>query len=185
MAIPSDDHMLAFGKIIHHYASAEAGIKITLSGLLKIELARLLILTEPCSAMSLRNVAKSLVKGIWPEEDSKPREAFCQMVGDLGAFGPLRNSIGHSRWYDGTRPDSIKPAYVDIRSGTAKYFGVDEEERDWTVPELNAEADKLLKLNQRIAKFLVTSGALANIDAMALAKREEMEAREGMPSKDS
>lgn len=155
------DHLLGFGGIIHYYASAEAGIKIGLATVLGVELIDVMILCEPYSSLDLRNVAKSISKAhepITPEV-----ERFLQLIGDFGAFGPMRNLIAHSRWKAGQREGSIKPTRLDIRDGKARAYGMLEDERDWTAPELFEEADKLVDLNRRIGQFLTDVDAESRI----------------------
>lgn len=162
MAVPTKAQFEAFGTIVHFYACAESGIKITLTGMLDIDLVELLILTEPASSFDLRNVAKSIAK----QRCTKPKELerFIQIVGDLGAFGPLRNAIGHSRWTKGKRRGSIKPLGIDIRSGSVRLVGKEPDERDWTAKELKAEGQKLRAINQRLVQFMRDNGI---IEAMA------------------
>lgn len=69
-------------------------------------------------------------------------------------FGPLRNAISHNLWREGVRPNSIKPMRLDIRSGKPKYKGTDDTERDWTLPELEAEAVRLNVLHATQLKLL-------------------------------
>jgi hypothetical protein len=155
--VVTKDHLLGFGAIIHYYATAESGIKMGLACVLGIELIDLMILSEPYTSLNLRNVSKSIAKvrePITPEA-----ERFLQIVGDFGAFGTLRNLIAHSRWREGHRAGSIRPSRLDIREGKARVYGLGEEEEDWTVADLWAEADKLVDLNRRIQAFLVDVGA--------------------------
>ena len=155
MATPSEAHLLAFGRIMHAYATVESGIKIALSGILEIDLAHALIAFEPYTAASLKNVAKSLAK-----QRLKPdlAETFACIVGDWSAFAGLRNTIAHSRWTVGDRPDSIKPRGVSIEKGHARFVGDDDGEKSYTVEYLNDAVCKLHAVNERLKEFLKTSG---------------------------
>ena len=182
MVLVTRDHMTAFGAITHYYACAESGLKICLAGMAEMDLRVMLIFTEPYSAVNLRNVCKSIAKAKYlPDDPLGPR--FTQLAGDLGAFGPLRNHIAHSRWTRGQRQGSIRPFGVDIRSGAPKFHGLDPSERDWTSDELLTEADKLSLLNRRIVQFITDSGiseAMAENDAASSASTE---ADEGISDK--
>lgn len=183
MPHPNDDQLCAFGAIIHYYACAESGIKIALAGMLRIDLVELLILTEPHSSMDLRNVAKSIAKErfkLTPEV-----ERFCQLVGDLGAFGALRNAVAHSRWTKGARQCSIKPFRVDIRSGSARFIGDDDEERDWTADELTEQGQKLFELNHRIVQFMKETGIAAAMERKDATISEAMDESGGSSTNDS
>jgi hypothetical protein len=162
MATPSDAHLLAFGRIIHNFASVEMGVKIALSGILDAEIDAALITFQPYGAVHLRNVAKSLAK-----ERLKPNlaEQFCQLVGDWYRFNAIRNTIAHNRWTESYREGAIKPRYVSIREGRADWFGNSEEEEDFTAAELEARAQELHLINERLKKFLQTSGLADIIDA--------------------
>jgi hypothetical protein len=161
MATPSEAHLLAFGRFIHAYAAVESGIKIALSGVLGTELDAALISFAPYRASDLRNVAKSLAK-----ERLKPPEAeqFCCIVGDWFQFNGLRNIIAHSRWTEGLREGAIKPRRLNIREGKADWVGDKPDEQEYTAPELQGRADKLNEVNERLKKFLQTSG-LADVIA--------------------
>lgn len=151
------DHMAAFGHIVHAYAFAEMGIKMAAAHMAGIDRFDFLILSEPYGAAQLRNVVKSLIKSLHIRHPEEAR--FVQIVGDLGAFAPLRNDIAHSRWKKGARPNSIKPAGIRISSGSPKLVGEDPNERDWLLSELEHEVDKLSVLTGRIGQLLLDIGA--------------------------
>ena len=132
-----------------------------MGGILGIHTFDALILSEPMSSASLRNVVKSITKAsLLPQ---KQKEQFIQIVGDFGAFGPIRNTVAHHQWTSGTRSGSLRPVSVDIRSGDAKLLGMEDSERDWLASELLTEAAKIQKLNSRILEFQVHSGLAASI----------------------
>lgn len=155
MTVPSDDHLIAFGRVMHNYAAVESGIKIAMSGILEIDLAHALIAFEPYSAINVKNVAKSLAK-----EKLKPKlaETFCHIVGEWSAHNTLRNTIAHTRWTNGIRPGSIKPRNLSIKEGRAKFVGDGEDEADYTADDLEAAATKLHEINERLKMFLELSG---------------------------
>ena len=162
MANPSKAHFEAFGALTHHYACVETGLKITLAGILNINLGLVLILAEPYSAVNLRKVIKSVAK--MHEWKSGRLDQLMQIVGDLKVHGQLRNQIAHSRWTNGTRPNSIKPRNVDIRSESARFIGDDPEERDWTADEIQECAEQLIQLNARVVRFNHESGLTERIE---------------------
>ena len=153
-------HFTAFGLSINAYASAEFSIKAAISGLLGVSFAEGLIVTEPYSAVTIKNVATSLVK--LSKLPKAQRAAFVQHVGDWAAFSALRNQIAHNRWENGKRPGSVHAVGYDIRSGTPKWI-VNDKSRDWMVDELIAEAQKLADVNTRLIEFLQTTGFLESI----------------------
>ena len=162
MATPSEAHLLAFGRILHNYASVETGIQISLSAILGIGLGDASIAFQPYTASSLRNVAKSLAK-----ERLKPKlaEQLCCIVGDWFHYNGVRNLIAHTRWTEGARPGALKPRGVSIREGRARWLGGDPDEQDFTATELEQVAHELHKINERVKQFLVTSGLGPIIEA--------------------
>lgn len=164
MAIPLEAHMAAFGRVIHHFAFVETGIKIAVSGILECDLGAVLIMSEPYSSSDLKNVAKSLAKERLKPEHS---EKFCQIVGDWSKFAPLRNVIAHSRWTDGDSPGTIKPRSVKIREGRADWIGDDPAEKSFSAPDLEGIANELHKIDRRLRAFLTSSGIDAVIEEKA------------------
>jgi len=150
------DHLLGFGAIVHYYAQVETGIKLGVAETVGVSYIEMLILSEPYGTQNLRNVAKSLIKS--RDEINSHQERFLQIIGDLGAFGPVRNAIAHSRWIEGKRPGSIKPTRIDIREGKPRIFGAEDDDKDWTAEDLYAAADKLADINRRMAQLLVECG---------------------------
>lgn len=179
----SEGHLNEFGEIIYLYATAESGIKIALSDILQMDLGEMLILTEPYSSQNLRNVAKSIIKQRTSE--GPLRDRFVGIIGRFGTFGRIRNHIAHSRWTAGARPNSIRPFGIDIRSGTAKFLGIDTDEEDYTPEDLVKVAGDLLRLNQDIVQFLDDVGATARMEQKAASIRSEIDWREGSSTKDS
>jgi hypothetical protein len=155
-------HLLGFGGIIHHYAFAELGIKTALAHVIGVSLTDVVILSEPYTSLSLKNVAKSLVKARTPITPEGQR--FLQLVADFATFSQIRNKIAHTRWVVGDRPNSIRSAGIDIRDGKPVVIGVDRPEPDWTPEELYAESDKIAALAGRISKFLIDTGAASSME---------------------
>jgi len=158
----NDANLLVFGKIVHLYAQIEWGVRSMLAGILETPLVEALVASEPYSASALKNVVKSATK--LSRLSTGEQEEIIQIVGNWGAFAGLRNAIAHRRWETGTRPDSIRPVGIDIRSGKPVMIG-DTEDRDWIEAELLAEAQKLHELNQRAIAFYHDSGMADAIGA--------------------
>jgi hypothetical protein len=158
MAAPTEKHLLAFGRLITNFAFCELGIKFVMGGILETGIDETLIAFEPYSATDVRNVAKSLAK-----ERLRPElaEQFCQIVGDWFKHNGLRNIIAHSRWTTGARPGAIKPIGVSIREGKAKWLGIpdiDDGSEGYTSDEIEAAAQELKSLGERLRKFILSTG---------------------------
>jgi len=168
--------MTAFGRVIHHFAFVETGIKLAIGGILGANLDAVLIMAEPYRANDLKNVAKSLAK-----ERLKPphSEQFCQIVGDWAKFSSLRNLIAHARWTDGDRPGTIKPRGVKIRDGRAEWLGDDPAETSYSAAELEALAAQISQVDQRLRAFFTTSGLALIIEASTTDNNSEISTGSG------
>lgn len=162
----TDKHFEAWGRIVYAYAAMEAGIKLAISGILGLAPSDTFILANPYTSLNLRNVAKSVAKLYLQPKDA---ETFVQIVGDYGAFARVRNDICHNRWTFGDRPNSLRPAYMEIRSGRADPKGYNEGESDYTLDDFGEKANDLFELNRRLVSFLKSSG----IDERIARKIEE------------
>lgn len=151
----TDAHFHAFGVITTAYASCETGIKLCLAGTLGLPPYNIMILTEPYSSLALRNVAKSIAKLDMPPQF---QEQFIQIVGDWGSQGKLRNYIAHNRWTRGTRPKSIRPVQMDIRSGKANFTGYEDGDPDYSLEDIQRAASTLVRIDERIRRFLKNTG---------------------------
>ena len=72
----------------------------------------------------------------------------------------LRNNIAHSVWRKGRKPGAIKPMSMSAR-GVLKLLGSDHNEREWTAPQLEAEARKIHQLGIDLAKFMDRYGLVS------------------------
>jgi hypothetical protein len=149
------EHFNVWGRIVYAYASAEYGFKLTLAGIMDIWPHEVFILTDGNSAASFRNVAKSIGKLKLSEPELSE---FVNLIGEFGSHGPIRNHICHSRWARGTRPGSITPTHINIRSGKAKVLGYSGEEEDYTLDDFEKAAGGLFMLNYRIITFMEQTG---------------------------
>lgn len=173
MPIPSAAHFKAFGELIYQYAGAETGLKFCLSGMLNLPPNIVMILTEPYSALNLRNVVTTLAKEY--QFDGVKAQELIQIIGEFKTFAALRNHIAHSRWTPGRRRGAIKPRTVDIRSEKAVWRGSDPDEPDWTAKEIEAAAKRLSALSYRTLQFMEAGGLTARIDAHIAAAKAETE----------
>mgnify|MGYP003657661768 CR=1 FL=1 len=157
------NHFEVFGRVVHVYAVVETAVQIALSGILRLPLHQTMILSAPYSSLQLKNVAKSSAKECLTPEHS---QTFCNLVGQWSAHSQLRNSIAHNRWTRGSRENSIRPVFINVRAGKAKFGGYEDHERDWTIEEMAQSFEELAKLNERIKKFLRDSGLEQTIASM-------------------
>lgn len=151
----------AFGALIYSYATVEVGIKTVITGLMETDMHRGFISTAPYPATQVANVAKVLA-----EEFVKPSLAkeITALVSRWQGHDALRIYIAHHRWRPGIRPNSIRPTYFDVRTGSLRVKGFDEKEKDYTVEEIFAAALDLSDINDGLKAFLEKTGLMAAID---------------------
>jgi hypothetical protein len=137
-------HFYAFGYIVSTYAKVEQGFKFIIAQIIGVRRHVALVLSEPYTSENLRDVIKSLAESDLAFDKA---ERVVDLAKRFEKFGPLRNAIGHNLWKEGARADAVKPMRLDIRSGKTRYKGLDATERDWTLAELDAEAQKLNQLH--------------------------------------
>jgi len=156
-------HFEAFGRIISGSALVETGIKVTLSAIMHSHSHYVHVLTAPYTANDLYNVAKSLAK-VHFSEDENNRDLLIELIGKYKSYTRLRNFIAHSFWVKGTRLGSIRPAYMSVREGRAEGRGFSDEERDYTILELQDAANGLLALYEEFKGFLKSSGLALSME---------------------
>jgi len=74
----------------------------------------------------------------------------------------VRNSIAHCVWRKGRRSGTIKPMSMSAR-GALKLLGSEHNEREWSAPELMAEAEKIHQLGTDLAAFMKQYGLLPSL----------------------
>jgi hypothetical protein len=151
------DHFHAFGHIVSTYAKVEQGFKFIIAKIIGVPRHVAVILCEPYTSHDLRNVVRSIQAA--HDLPCGMAERITGLAKQFENFGPLRNAISHNLWREGVRSNSIKPMGLSIRSGKPKYKGVDDAERDWTLPELEGEALGLNALHATQLKVLDDLGA--------------------------
>ena len=150
-----DAFMSEFGRIVHLFAVCEVDIKLAIAAMSEISPTIAGVLGEPYGAQNVKNVASSIAK---LRLDPSLQEEFSGIIGEIFSFSKLRNQIAHNRWIPGKRRNSFKPMRVNIRNNKAEFIGLDDEERDYTAKELNAEYQRLYKFDCKLIDFMEKSG---------------------------
>jgi hypothetical protein len=164
MALPSEAHLVACGRLIHNFAYCEFGIKLVIGGTMRTGIDETMIALQPYSAAHVHDAAKSLAK---EKLNAKIAGKFCQIVGDWFKHNGLRNTVAHSRWTIGDRPNSIKPQGVSIRRGRVRWLGIkgiDDGAIDYTAEDIEAAARELADVGERIKVFIQSTRLSPVID---------------------
>jgi hypothetical protein len=171
-----DTHMNAFGRIAYGYANVEVGIKFCIGGMLQLNSGHAMTITAPYQAYSVASVAKCLA-----DETLKPELAkrLRKLINRWIEYTSLRTAVAHHRWRPGTRPDSIRPTFFDIKTGEIEVKGFDPTERDYTTPELFALANELWQLRGDVLKFMHEAGLNEIIERKDAAISEKIASSEG------
>lgn len=152
------DHLELFGRITVFYAYNELGFKMIVAWLAGVEQERFWVMASPYNANDLYNVSKSIVKLVLPDEKNSDRVRLINLIGEWKRHSTVRNHIAHAIWTTGTREDSIRPVYMNIREGRADGRGYGPEEKDYTLDELIDHATALEKNYRSIQSFIVEKG---------------------------
>lgn len=171
-------HYEAFGLIIAGSARVETVVKVALAAMMHSHSHYVHVLTAPYTSTDLYNVAKSLTKMHFGENDKFGAQAI-ELIGRYKSFSQLRNFIAHCSWVDGSRDDSIRPVYMKIREGRADGRGFSDDERDYTLNELRESALALFKLNDDFVAFIRASGLAANMDENTAETSKQIDSSDG------
>ena len=146
-------HFHVFGHLVSTYAKVEHGMKLLITRFAGMPDEAGFILFEPYSALDICNVISGLVSSYDLPEGIETK--LIEAVSEFKSFAPLRNAIAHDLWTEGSRPASIKPMRIDVRSGKSlRIRGMDDSERDWTFPELEAEVSRMSTLHGALIKLV-------------------------------
>lgn len=121
-----------------------------------IDDTKLVILTKSMNYSQKRDTLYSymVVDNYAPDRASRIRELFDR----AHEHNNLRNCIAHAIWVEGTRPNSIRPQYIDVRHGKGRLAGFEDEDRDYTMDELGNAANCLRRITNDIIRYLRDSG---------------------------
>lgn len=152
----SQDHLSRFGSIVYSFAHLEYLMQSVMAGAGELDPDKITVLTKALTYSQKRDTLYSYLKFYnFPAEREVPIKEFFDRAHKHNA---LRNHIAHSMWTKGTRPDTIKPAYIDLRQGRALVGGQDENERDYTMDELGNIANELRNIVSDLVSYLRETG---------------------------
>jgi hypothetical protein len=159
----SNDHLLAFGSIIQNFARFERIIEICISKILLADHALTAVAISNLGYSAKCETLKSLLSlNSWPDLDRS--KTVLEFVTKFNSYVPLRNAIAHHVWKQGKRLGSIKPLSASARGGKAKFQGLFEDEKDYTVDDLFEISNDLGDIHDRFVKFLIDVGAIKAIE---------------------
>jgi hypothetical protein len=151
-------HLSRFGSIVHTFARVEylmqatMGRIIRLSGGNSLTVDTVVLITKPMTYSQKRDALLSLMEAFKLSEPAKTE--ITTLFNAAHNHNALRNHVAHALWRRGTRPESIKPAFLDLRQGKGRIGGYEDEDRDYTLEELSEIADKLLVTRSAIIQYL-------------------------------
>jgi hypothetical protein len=159
----TNDHLLAFGSIVQDFARFERLVEICISKILSANYTLTAITISNLGYIAKCQAPESLlILTPWPDQDRA--HTVSRFITNFNCLTPLRNSIAHHAWKEGSRPESIKPLSARSRGGRAKFQGVSDDERDYTAVELFEIANRLMGIHDDFTKFLISVGAITSID---------------------
>lgn len=154
----TEEHLRAFGHIIHQFARLELLIQCLLGPIVGVNIAVAVTLTAEMAYRAKRDTLKSFLAHtkIAPEIVTQ----INSYVDQIDGLNWLRNEIAHSQWKPGKRPGSIKPWRIVVRGGAGKMKGGDLNEPDYLADDLLNYAEKLTNLYNDFSLYLAKVGLL-------------------------
>ena len=146
------EHCCAFGAITVAFARHEMLMVGAISNLLNVNPGGLMHLTAEMPYRAKKDALTALIKQSDLSKSDQNRIVW--HLGQFHTYNDLRNSIAHYIWKRGTRPGSVKPLSLSVRSGKTTIRGITHDEDDYTVEELNSIADKLFDQQRRFTELL-------------------------------
>lgn len=163
----SDEHLRAFGHIVHIFARFELVIQVVLASIAGGNLTLMQMVTSGLGYSGKRDALLSVLQHCSYEDDRVSR--LRGFLDEIHQWSPLRNAIAHHNWKAGIRPGSIKPIYIAVRGGAGKVKGVAPEEREYTAGELMDIATGLGEVYNRLTDYLDAIGFIPARIAQATA----------------
>lgn len=127
------------------------GRLVRLSGGTAVTADMVVLVTKPMTYSQKRDALLSCMETFKVSEPAKTE--ITTLFDNVHKYNPLRNHIAHSIWVRGKRPTSVKPAYLDLRQGKGKLGGYDDDERDYTLLELQNIANELMDGRSAIIQY--------------------------------
>jgi hypothetical protein len=153
-----DEHFRAFGGIINIFARHEHLMVGVMAKLLGASIFYVSMITSELPYRGKRDTLLAMIKA---RGLSKTQiEKISGFLGQLHKYNKLRNAIAHSSWKEGSRPESVKPFGMSVRSGDTTVVGMDDEEPDYTAEELINIANELITLRDRFHRYLMSEKLL-------------------------
>jgi hypothetical protein len=151
-------HLDQFGSIVHSFARIELLIQSTLGRLVRLDgggeltLDMVIAISKPMTYSQKRDTLLSFMEMFSVSELAKSQ--ITGLFNSAHKHNALRNHIAHSLWKHGARPGSVKPAFLDLRQGKGRVGGYEDDDRDYTVAELETIANELMATRSAIIQYL-------------------------------
>jgi hypothetical protein len=149
------EHYRAFGRIVQAFVSIETLYAHIIKRSLSVDDGAGAFLMSGYGYDALRNM---LLAAISESALSAPEnEEVTALIDKVHKRANLRNNVAHCSWKPGRRPGSIKPLVLKTRA-TLKVLGIEANEKDWLIAELDAEADEILARGLEVGVFFRDRG---------------------------
>lgn len=160
-SVVTNDHLLAFGGIIHAFARIDGLIQIVTAAVSETDLSTIVVLMRELGYSAKRDTLYSYMALAGTKAEYQ--QPIKDLLGEAHKYNGLRNNIAHSYWVAGKRPGSIKPASIKIRGGKGEVIGQDDSEKDYLPRELGAIADKLRVIHNSLLRFLRAENLIVDL----------------------
>ncbi|MEX2451029.1 MAG: hypothetical protein WD407_09260 [Rhodospirillales bacterium] len=151
----NDEFALTFGRIIAAWGYLEAVLSEGTEGFYHNQTMEMEgYLSAQLDYPRKRDLFKALCELQGTSEEFEPH------IKEIERLNKIRGIVAHSYWTEGQRPGAIKPLGVSGRR-KMKYLGLEHNEKEWTVTELNLEAEAIMTEAKSFLRLLVHHGLAA------------------------
>jgi len=155
--IPNTDHLARFGSIVVSFARLEHVIQTAMAAVAGVDdEMKIVVLTRSLTYSQKRDTLYSYFKLY--STATETQQEIRNLIDKADKHYPLRNHIAHALWFPGTRPGTIRPAYVNVRGGKGRIAGLNEDDRDYSMDELGDAANELRAIVNNLIRYLRSSG---------------------------
>lgn len=144
----TDEHALAFGRVIASWAYLETCIGRGIDAALSVKMDHEFMIPSQLEYPKKRDLVRMLL----PTDDELEN-----ILKEADRLNTIRRYVAHSIWVNGRKPKHIKPVGFKGR-GNPTYIGLGHNEKEWSAEELNSEAAKMIELGNLFLDELDAKG---------------------------
>lgn len=139
-----------------------------IAAVLEISISKALIMFWHSGYNDRRDRLVNLIELTAILSEEKQKEFDC-LITRLNAGYKMRNTVAHSVWGEGEKPNSIKPHTIIARGGKIKLSGFNLAEELFTPERFEQESQKIQRIGQDLIQFAADNlGYVPDLDLREL-----------------